>query len=450
MKKLDLLIIGAGTAGLSAAKEAAKYTDNFAVVESGPIGTLCARSGCMPSKALIEVANSYHTRSKFKNFGIRGEENLSVNIPAVMEHVRSLRDHFVEGVKNSMEKYEIILGKGSLVEANVVEVEGRRYQADAIIICTGSTPRIPEEFSSIGDGLLTTDTLFEQKTLPDSIAVIGLGSVGVEMGQALARLGIRITGYNRGTHLANIEDPEIAKVAKKLLGEEMTLHLGAEIATAEKIDSGYRLTCEGESVEVDQILVSAGRVPNLQGLGLKEIGVPFNDGVPEFDPDTLQIKGQPIYIAGDVNADRAIQHEAADEGKIAVQNALGVAEKQQRRVALTITFTDPPIVKVGKSYSEIKNDNPIVGEISYQNQGRARLKDEAHGMVRLYASQDDLLLGGEIMAPAADHFGYILALAVQEKLSLQSLLQLPYYHPVLEEGLRTALGKMEKQVKQAA
>ncbi len=451
MKQYDLLIIGAGTAGLSAAKEAAKHTDNFALIESGPKGTLCARTGCMPSKALIEAAHAYHERTKFENFGIKGAETLSVDIPAVMQRIRSLRNRFVESVKDDMRGFEVIEGKAVFSEPNVLEVNGIKYKADAIILCTGSNPRIPDIFKDFKDDILTTDTLFEQKDLPKTLAVIGFGNVGAEMGQAIARLGVNVTAYQSGDAIAGISDPDINQTAQGLFDKELTLHLKCPVERVERKDGRFQLHSAVETLTVDGILVSAGRVPNLTGLGLEKIGVALDDkGIPEFDPDTLQIKDQPIYIAGDVNADRAIQHEAADEGKIAAQHALGKCNVQKRRTPLTITFTDPPIVQVGKPYAAIKGDNPIIGEASYRDQGRAIVEQENHGKARLYAAKDGCLLGAEMMSPAADHFGHLLALAIQEKLSIQSLLELPTYHPVLEEGLRTALGKMEKQRTQAA
>jgi len=447
MEQYDILIIGAGTAGLSAAKEALKHTDKVAIIEGGAKGTTCARVGCMPSKALIEAANAYHTRKKFNNFGIRGAERLSINIPDVLKRVRSLRDHFVEGVVDDMQNYNVIEGMAKFVEPNVIEVNGDNYKADAIIVCTGSHPRVIEELQPFRDDILTTDNFFEQRDLPESLAVIGLGSVGVELGQASARLGVDVTGFNRSSNISGIQDPKINNIAIEILGEEMSLNLDATIDKVEKIDTGYKIISGGNAVEVSSILASAGRIPNVDGLGLKDIAVPFDNKMPLFDKDTLQIKDMPIYIAGDANAYRAIQHEAADEGKIAVRNALGISTKNGRREKLSITFTDPPIAQVGQSYNAIKDTNPIVGEVSYSNQGRAVVAQQNKGQANIYAAQDGKLLGAEMMAPSADHFAHLFALAVQEELTIQSLLDLPYYHPALEEGLRTALIRIEKQRK---
>lgn len=451
MKHYDLLIIGAGTAGLSAAEEASKHTDNVAIVENGPKGTLCARTGCMPSKALIEAAKAYHERHKFKEFGIEHADKLTVDISATMQHVRNLRDHFVSHVKDDLKKYEMIEGTAAFVEPNIIEVSGEHYKADAVIICTGSSPRVPDVFSSLRNEVLTTDNLFDQTSLPERFTVVGMGGSGVEMAQALARLGKEVTTIEQSMNIAGITDPEINKTAQQLLQKEIDIRIGTDIHKVEKVGTSFKLETGNDPVIADGILVSAGRIPNLDGLGLKEIDIALDEnGIPEFNQQTLKIKDQPIYIAGDANADRAIQHEASDEGKIAAQHALGKHNIQERRTPLTITFTAPPIVQVGKSYASLDTNSTIIGEVSYRHQGRATLEQENHGKARLYASENGKILGTEMIAPAADHFGHLLALAIQEEIPIKSLLEAPTYHPVLEEGLRTALGKMEKKRKQAA
>ena len=447
MKHYDLLIIGAGTAGLSAAKEAAKYTNNFAIVESGSGGTLCASMGCMPSKALIAAAKNFHYRNKFDTFGIQGAEALSADIPKILKHVRTLRDHFVKSVKDSMQKYEIIKGKACLQGPHTVKVGSDVYQAKAILICTGSIPRIPDVFQPYKEELLTTDALFEQNNLPKSLAIVGTGNIGVELGQALARLGIAVTMFGRSDNIAGITDPDIKTQAQTILGDELDMHLSSPIKSIEKNNQGFCIHSGTGRVTVDNILVSTGRVSNLQGLGLEALDIEMDDrGVPVFDKKTLKIKGQPIYVAGDANADHAILHEAADEGKIAARHALGKSDAAARRIPLGITFTDPPIVKVGVTYDSVKEQDLIIGDMSYQSQGRAVVEQENRGRLRLYATKSGILLGAEMMAPAADHFGHLLSLAIQERITIPSLLNMPFYHPVLEEGLRTALRSMQKQL----
>lgn len=447
MKHYDVLIIGAGTAGLSAAKEVAKHTDKFAIVESGPAGTLCARTGCMPSKTLIAAAKAYHQRHKYDVFGIQGVDNVFVNIPDTLKHVRTLRDYFVESVNESMQKYKIITGTARLVKHNIVEVANERIQAGAILICTGSTPRIPDIFSEVRKDILTTDTIFEQDDLPKRLAIIGTGNVGTEMGQALSRLGCSISLFGRSSRIAGITDPEIYAEAENLLSRDLHLHLNTSIERDTKSEKGVSLHHIDGQVCVDKVFICAGRKPNLDGLGLDLLDIELDEnGVPIFDPETLQIQGLPIYLAGDSNSHRAILHEAADEGKIAARHALGFTEILHRRVPLHITFTDPPIVQVGLSYEEAMNCYSFIGEVSYSTQGRALIEQENFGKLRLYSRRDGVILGAELVAPGADHMGHLLALAIKEKIPVRSLLEMPIYHPVLEEGLRSALVSINKQI----
>src|SRR5581483_6806537 len=204
-------IIGAGTAGLSAYSEVSKTTKNFVLINGGPSGTTCARVGCMPSKVLIQVANDFHRRHVLAREGIVGGENLRIEHSKVLEYVRSLRDHFVRGIRESLEKLgdHYIQGYARFRDPTILEVEGQSIRAKQIIIATGSNPIVPAAWQTVPDRILTTDTLFEQDDLPSSMAVIGMGAIGVEMGQALARLGLHLIGLGRADQVAGLTDPEV-------------------------------------------------------------------------------------------------------------------------------------------------------------------------------------------------------------------------------------------------
>lgn len=438
MRRYDLLIIGSGTAGLSAAKLAAKHTENFAIIEAGPGGTVCASAGCMPSKTLVAAANAFHRRNSFAEFGICGADNVAVDIPQVLGRVRKLRDGFVEHVIDGAKKYKIIRGEATFKDVNVIMVDGKEYAADAIIICTGSRPNIPKAFEGIKGDVLTTDNLFEKKNLPGKIAVVGMGSVGAELGQALARLGIDVDAIHSRDNVAGVNDPAIASAAQKILGEEMTLWLNRRVDKAEKHGDIFRLYAGGDVIETQGALVATGRAPALENLGLDKIGVELDEeGMPNFNLLTLQIEDYPIYIAGDANSEYALQHEAADEGRIAACRALNVCDVPERKTPLFITFTDPVIIAVGKSANEI--EEPLIGEATFDNQGKAVIEQVNQGVLRLYANKSGTLEGAEAMAPAAEHLAHFLALAIGKKLTVKETLNVPFYHPTLEEGMRTAL-----------
>ena len=210
-RSVDVAILGAGTAGLSALREVRKITGNFLLINGGPAGTACARVGCMPSKVLIQVSNDFHRRHVFATEGIRGGAGLQVDLPAVMAYVRTLRDYFVGGVVKDLEDLgpRYLEGYARFCEPTVLEVNGRLVHTKKTIIATGSAPVIPRSWRALGDRLLTSDTLFEQKSLPASIAVVGLGGIGVELGQACAQLGVAVTGFDIREQVAGLTDPEV-------------------------------------------------------------------------------------------------------------------------------------------------------------------------------------------------------------------------------------------------
>ena len=215
----DVVIIGAGTAGLAALREVKKRTGNFILINDGPWGTVCARVGCMPSKTLIEAANAFHRRGAFEEFGIRGAESLTVDIPAVLQRVRRLRDDFVASTLKTTDALgeRAISGRARLLGVGRLAVNDREFRARNIIIATGSHPVVPDAWRPFAKQLLTTDTLFEQETLPPRMAVIGLGPIGIEMAQSLSRLGIEVVAFGAGTNIAGLSDPRVNTTAIDLL-----------------------------------------------------------------------------------------------------------------------------------------------------------------------------------------------------------------------------------------
>ena len=444
----DVIIIGAGSAGLAALREVRKATDNFLIINDGPYGTTCARVGCMPSKALIEAANAYHARHQLAAFGVHGGEALTVDVPAVFQRVRRLRDRFVAGVLQATEDLgeRNLAGRARLLDAQTVEVAGQRYRARRIIIAVGSAPVIPPEWAPLGDRLLTTDSLFEQPDLPRRIGVVGLGAIGIECAQALSRLGCEVFAFGQSERLAGIDDGQVNQVLRDRLAREFSLHTGDRINLA-GTPAGVTIAAGDTTAQVDRVLLAVGRRPQLAGLGLENLGVTLDDrGLPPFDHGTLQIADLPVFIAGDANAHAPILHEAADEGYIAGRNAVAdTATCYRRRIPFGIVFADPGVAFVGERYSALQRDGKAVltGEVSFEKQGRALTAQENTGLLRLYAAPDSpRLLGAEMCAPAAEHMAHLLALAIERELTVHDLLRMPFYHPVLEEGLRTALRQL--------
>jgi dihydrolipoamide dehydrogenase len=297
--KVDTVIVGAGTAGLAALREVQRYTDDFLLVNDGHWGTTCAAVGCMPSKALIEAATQFGRRDAFEEFGIRGAENLRADIPAILARVRRMRDRFVEGPAATPQKLgtRAIAGRARLSGPHCVKVGSETVQARAIILATGSRPIVPDAWTAFGDRILTTDTLFEQADLPPRVAVVGMGAVGVEIAQALAKLGLDVAGFDAQDTLAGIDNEQLLASYRPLIEADVALHLGKPAELSES-EGGVTVTGAGEAFEADAVLAAIGRRPNIENLGLESLNVPLDDrGMPELDPRTLQI-GDTISLSG--------------------------------------------------------------------------------------------------------------------------------------------------------
>ncbi len=441
--EVDVAIIGAGTAGLSAMAEVRRATENFVVIDGGPLGTMCARVGCMPSKVMIQIAEDFHRRRVLSAEGISGAEGLTMDASRALGHVRALRDRFVAGtIEHSIDPLgdKLIREYAEFLEPDLLRAGDRRIRARRIVIATGSTPTVPKPWRRFEDRVLTTDTIFEQTGLPPRIAVLGLGAVGLELGQALSRMGVEVAGFDALPRIGGLRDPEINRVAIELLGRDMALHLGVK---AEVEDDGARLRVSGNDhvAIVDKLLVSVGRTPNLDRLNLASLGIELDErGMPPFDRETMRVADLPIFIAGDADGDRAVLHEASHEGRVAGYNAVQERpEGFRRRTALSIAFTDPNICAVGASWEDLKAGDVAATDARFDS-GRAAIMLREGGLIRLYAARDTArLLGAAMIAPQGEHLAHLLAWSIQNRMTVSDLLEMPFYHPVIEETLRTAL-----------
>jgi dihydrolipoamide dehydrogenase len=271
------------------------------------------------------------------------------------------------------------------------------------------------------------------------------------MAQALARLGVQVTGFHAEQTIGGLGEGPVNDVALETLRGELKLRLGHEARLAAE-GKGLRVTAGSASVVVERALVALGRTPNVDGLGLEALGVPLDeDGLPEVDRATLQVAGLPIFLAGDANAEVPLQHEAADDGHIAGLNAIAPAiSRFVRRTPLSIVFSDPTIARVGHRFGVRDDERVVVGEAHFTAQGRARMMLRNAGLLRLCANRaDGALMGAELFAPEGEHLAHWLALAIHRRSTIFDLVRAPFYHPTVEEGLRTALVDIAKQLPNA-
>ncbi len=442
-RRARLVILGAGTAGLTALKEARRHTEDVLLINEGPYGTTCARVGCMPSKSLLEVAHAYARRDWLASTGIGGTAGLEVDLAAVMAHVRGLRDRFVAGPIQLAESLgeRSIRGRPRFLDPQTLEVDGERIHADAVIIATGTHPIVPEDWRALGERLVTSDGVFELVSPGRRVGVVGLGPVGAELGQAFAQLGCEVHAFTQQSTVAALTDPAVNTSLLEVLRRQMSVSTQTTVK-ARPESAGVVLDDGTNPVVVDWVLASLGRRPNLDGLGLDTLGVPLDErGMPGFDPLTLRVGNLPVYIAGDVNEQRPLLHEAVDDGRIAAHHALQPdAECLARRVPLGIVFTEPGAGRVGLSHRELPDSGIVTGAADFSRQGRAVAAGRNAGLLHLYVSTaDSRVVGAELVTPDAEHLLHLLAWAIQQNMTVTQMLQMPFYHPTLEEGLRSAL-----------
>ncbi len=449
MRHYRLVIIGAGTAGLAALNEARRQTDSVLLINHGPYGTTCARTGCMPSKALLGVAHGFHGRQFLGTAGVRQTDALSVDMPAVMQHVRKLRDQFTAGaIRASKPGEHSIAGKPRFLDANTLEVNGETLRTDATIIATGSSPVVPDAWRAFGEKVVSSEDFFEIKDPGRRVAVIGLGAIGVELGQGLAQLGLDVRGFSRGNLVGGLTDPDISAALAASLQQTMALTLGASVAL-EDAGEQVRVVANGQHFDADLVLAAVGRQANVKDLGLENLGISLDQrGMPELNPETLRLGDLPIFMAGDVSGVRPLMHEAADEGRLAAYYALHPdATCLTRRTPLAIVFTRPNAAKVGLGWRDLDGERFVTGSVDFRQQARARMTDANEGRLHVYVhAQSHKLLGAEMAVPQGEHLAHLLAWSIQQGIRVDEAMQMPFYHPVVEEGLRSALQSASKQL----
>lgn len=457
--RVDVAVIGAGTAGLAAYRAAAACGRQAVIIEGGAYGTTCARVGCMPSKLLIAAAEAAHVPQRWDAFGLRLHGRIEVDGRAVMARVKRERDRFVGFVLSGMDGIpagDKLRGYARFIDDHTLMLDsGQHVRFDRAVIATGSSPAIPPFLRAAGDRLIVNDDVFDWDDLPQSVAVFGPGVIGLELGQALHRLGVRVHMFGRGGVVGPFSDPAIGSYAQRTFGSEFPLDADARVERVARSDQGVTigyLDAEGARQEIvaDYVIAATGRRPNVGNLGLENTSLRLDvRGVPLFDRRTLRCGESHIFIAGDANDDLPLLHEATDEGRIAGENAACYPQVRAglRRAPLAVVFSDPQLAVVGARFADLDPDTTVIGEVSFEDQGRSRVMLRNRGLLHVYADVcTGAFLGAEMIGPDAEHIAHLLAWTLQAGMSVERMLEMPFYHPVVEEGLRTALRNAKAQL----
>lgn len=454
----DIIIIGAGTAGIAAYKEAVKQTDNILIINDGAWDTTCARVGCMPSKVLISTANQLHSIKTSENLGLTIQA--TSNTSRVMQHVRQLRDRFTRATLRDVDSWPLqhkVQGKASFINQNTVVVNGQFYQSKSFIIAVGSTPSFNQQDKiELGDRLITSDQIFELEHLPKSLAVIGSGVIAIELAQAMHRLGVKTDIFARSRKVGALTSPQLQQLAQEELSKELNIHFEVLPSSMKKTEHGVLLNYTenniNQTIETEYVLFATGRRSYLNTLQLENIQPEFLDtrNLP-IHSQTKQLAEYPIFIVGDAQTTTPLQHEAAHEGRGAVYNCFNYPHVCDLKTLtpLGIVFSQPEMATVGQSYNRLKQQNIdfVTGYIDYSRQGRAIVLGQNQGAAEVYIDpKTQHVLGAELFVHSAEHLAHLLAWMISEKITLEGILSQPYYHPTLEEGLRTAFKHARRQL----
>jgi len=455
-----MVVVGGGSAGLVAAAGAAQLGARTLLIERKALGGDCLYTGCVPSKALIASARYAALARRAAEFGFEPAESefLGGSFASVTRRVGRVVGAVAErDAPEVFEKYgvEILFGTPRFVSPRELSVEprdgGPRRQVRGRRFClsTGSRPAAPPVEGLDEAGFVTNEEVFALAELPRSLVVIGGGPVGVELGQAFARLGSRVTLVQRAGRLLPREDEEVsAFVAESLRGDGVEVLLGAEAWRARREGGGKLLTVrqEGREAELraDEILVAAGRRPNVEGLGLEAAGVEY-DGRRVRTDDYLRTTARGIYAAGDVTGRYLFTHAAAYEASVVVRNALFFWPLRRRadfRLLPWTTFTDPEAARVGLTEREARERHGAgvrVFRTEFAENDRAQAEGETRGFAKFVCAGRGLrLVGAHLVGPHAGELIHEAVLAMRAGLGLSALGQLIHVYPTLSQVTQQA------------
>jgi len=458
----DVVVIGAGTAGLAAYRAAAAAGRRALIVESGPGGTTCARVGCMPSKLLIAAAEAAHGVERWQEFGLRLDGALRIDGSAVMARVRRERDRFVGFVLEGVQQIpaaDRLQGRARFTGTHALQVDAHtEVSFRSAVIATGSSPAVPPVLRGAGDRLVVNDDIFDWQDLPRSVAVFGPGVIGLELGQALSRLGVRVRMFGVGGLVGPFADPVVRRYARDSMAREFPLDPDAKVESVRRTDKGVsiRFVDSGmiEEESFDYLLAATGRTPNLKGLGLETTGLPLDArGVPQSRTHIRKacrvFPGNAALVGRLVQQRQVVVGVPGDED-VRFRDTHGLPV-ELRRTPLAVVFTEPQMAVVGMRYTELPAGRTVTGEVSFEDQGRSRLMLRNRGLAHVYAEAGSgRVLGAELIGPDAEHLAHLLAWGVQTGMSVERMLGMPFYHPVVEEGLRTALRDAQHKLATAA
>lgn len=447
--RYNLVVIGAGTAGLVTAAGAAGLGAKVALVERHLLGGDCLNVGCVPSKGLLSTARVARTVHGSGKFGVRGEGRATVDFPHVMQRMRKLRAEISKN--DSAERFrqlgvDVFLGDAKFISPTAVDVGGQTLHFKRAVVATGSRPAVPPIDGLNDVDFLTNESLFTLTELPQRMAVLGAGPIGTEMAQAFALFGSELFLIDKGHGILHREEPDAAEIVKQSLLDDgvQLLCCGKQMAIRRQSNGQILIVLESHEehfeLTVDKLLVATGRQPNVEHLGLEAAQVEFDTKRGIEVNDRLQTTNSNIYAAGDVCSKYQFTHAADFMARIVIQNSLFYGRRKLS--ALTIpwaTYTAPELAHVGIYPHEAEEQGIELSTFTqdFSEVDRAVLDGQTRGFVRIHtAAGSDRILGATIVAEhAGDMIGEV-SLAMTHGLGLKKIADAIHPYPTQAEAIR--------------
>jgi pyruvate/2-oxoglutarate dehydrogenase complex dihydrolipoamide dehydrogenase (E3) component len=448
MKQLecDICVIGAGSGGLSVAAAASQFGENVVLIERGEMGGDCLNYGCVPSKALLAAGKHAHAFTSGEAFGIAAQKP-KVNFGKVHEHVHSVIAAIAP--HDSQERFEglgvtVIRETGRFVDGETVEAGETRIKARRFVIATGSSPAAPPIPGLDAVDYLTNETLFNNKTLPDHLLVIGGGPIGMEMAQAHRRLGAKVTVLEAFQPLGK-DDPELTSIVlDHLRNEGIDIRAGVKITNISQSAKGITIALEEDgkatSLTGSHLLVAAGRKPNVDKLNLDVAGIEHDKRGIQVD-DSLRTSNRKVYAIGDVAGGLQFTHVAGYQAGLVVRAILfRLPVKNETRFIPWVTYTDPELAHIGltEAQAQEKGIGHKVLRWHFKDNDRAQAERRTSGMIKAVVSSKGDILGCSIVAPNAGELIQPWALAMSSKLKIKAMIDMVAAYPTLTEVSKRA------------
>ncbi|CAM0997108.1 Mercuric reductase [Rhodanobacter sp. Root179] len=446
----QLVIIGAGPAGLAAAREAAALGLRVALVERHEIGGTCFNTGCVPSKALLRTAAVYAEMRDAARYGAEVPADIRVDFSAVMERLRRIRSHLTNTTSVRLlaaSGVDVFFGSAQFSGPDSLTVNDQPLRFDKALIATGARPDIPDVPGLKQAGFLTNTTIFELAELPPRLLVIGGGPLGCELAQAFQRLGSRVTIVQKLPLFLEREERDAAQTLSDAFardGIEVRLNTLAVAVRSDGDEKVVDLVSDDyhSTIRVDAILTGVGRLPNVQGLALEKAGVVYDEVAGIRVDDQLRTANPRIHAAGDVCLDEKYTDTAEESARVAIRNAvLGGCEKLSELVVPWCTFTDPEIAHVGMYVREANARGIPVKTftVPMHQVDRAMTDSEQGGFVKIHVRDgSDRILGATIVARDAGDMISQVTLAMVAGVGMRTLAKVIHAYPTRTSAIRLA------------